>query len=202
MHSGVHIIKDPEVAKLFADDTRREILHFLRHHEMSVSDLAKALHKSHSSIIHHLNLLKEAGLIEETKIQKVRNIMQPFYQSVGKWFHVSYSLSEILSEDKGYTAWQEEMFQHMIDGLESFNLKIPKDKEKRVKELLKKYYFLERKYFEETISKQTNAKNFHRHVNRFLIKIITRMKLSQNEEHKNAFKELNEILLPLIEEIS
>ena len=58
------------------------------------------------------------------------------------------------------------------------------------------------KYFEETISKQTNAKNFHRHLNRFLIKIITRMKLSQNEEYENAFKELNEIFLPLIEEIS
>jgi len=62
--------KDPEVAKLLADDTRRRILHFLRHHERSATDLAKYLNKSHSNIIHHLNLLVEAGLVQETRFYK------------------------------------------------------------------------------------------------------------------------------------
>jgi len=37
----VLIIKDPEVAKLFADETRRKILHILRHHDLSTADLAR-----------------------------------------------------------------------------------------------------------------------------------------------------------------
>ena len=52
----IEIIKDPEVAKLFADETRRQILHILRRHEKSATDLAKSLGKSHSSIFHHLKL--------------------------------------------------------------------------------------------------------------------------------------------------
>ena len=79
---GIKVIKDPEVAKLLADETRRHILHFLRHHEMSATDLAKALKKNHSSIVHHLNTLKEAGLIRETRFEKVRNMVQPYYKSV------------------------------------------------------------------------------------------------------------------------
>ncbi|MEM2127604.1 MAG: metalloregulator ArsR/SmtB family transcription factor, partial [Candidatus Bathyarchaeia archaeon] len=63
----VLIIKDPEIAKLFADETRRQILHRLRHRELSASDLAEALGKSHSSILHHLKLLQDAGLVEETR---------------------------------------------------------------------------------------------------------------------------------------
>jgi DNA-binding transcriptional ArsR family regulator len=47
MSRDTFIIKDPDVAKLLADPTRREILHLLRHQEMSATDLAKALNKNH-----------------------------------------------------------------------------------------------------------------------------------------------------------
>jgi len=45
LQKGYLIIKNPEVAKLFADETRQEILHLLRHKEMSIADLAKALER-------------------------------------------------------------------------------------------------------------------------------------------------------------
>ena len=60
MRSDVHIITDPKVAKLFADETRRRMLRVLSHHELSATDLAKRLEKNHSSIVHHLNMLLEA----------------------------------------------------------------------------------------------------------------------------------------------
>ena len=78
------IIKDPDVAKLFADDTRRHILHILRRHEHSTTELAKELGKSHSSIIHHLKLLREAGLVEETRTEKVRNMVVSYYRSTAR----------------------------------------------------------------------------------------------------------------------
>jgi len=49
------VIKDPSVAKLFADSCRRSILHNLRHYEMTPYQLSKALGKNVSSIIYHLN---------------------------------------------------------------------------------------------------------------------------------------------------
>jgi DNA-binding transcriptional ArsR family regulator len=55
------IIKDPEVAKLFADPVRRDILHSLRFREMTVCQLAKALDKNVSSISYHLNALELGG---------------------------------------------------------------------------------------------------------------------------------------------
>jgi DNA-binding transcriptional ArsR family regulator len=73
----IRVIKDPEVAKLLADDTRRRILHLLRHQEMSPADLARALDKNFSSIQHHLNSLVVAGLVEQTREEKVRNMVQP-----------------------------------------------------------------------------------------------------------------------------
>jgi len=119
------IIKDPEVAKLFADDTRRHILHMLRHQEQSTTDLAKALEKTHSSIIHHLNLLKEAGLVEETRTEKVRNLVQTFYRSTYRRFLISYSLGETLDQEGQEIPWQESTVQYIMDGLEAFGISVP-----------------------------------------------------------------------------
>jgi len=191
---AIHVIKDPEVAKLLADETRRHILHILRHHERSATDLAKALKKNHSSIVHHLNLLKEAGLIEETRTEQVRNMVQPYYRSVGRRFHVSYSLSEALAEDDGFTAWQEDIFQRMIEGLGSFGLDYADKDRERVKELLATCYTLQTKAFEETVEQQENPKELGRHVYHSLVRLLTNLRLSQDDEYKEAMGELAEVL--------
>ncbi|UCH57889.1 MAG: winged helix-turn-helix transcriptional regulator [Candidatus Bathyarchaeota archaeon] len=194
MGKGIHVIKDPTVAKLLADENRRHILHFLRHHEMSATGLAKALKKNHSSIVHHLNLLKGAGLIEETKTEQVRNIVQPYYRSVADRFHVSYSLSEALTEDESFTAWQEEVQQRMLDGLGSFGFEFPEEKREKVKELLTEYHTLQRKAFEETVLRQGNPKELGRHVYYGLVRFLTRLKLAQDSEYREAMEELAAIL--------
>ena len=96
MRSDVRIITDPKVAKLFADETRRRILRVLSHHELSATDLAKRLEKNHSSIVHHLNMLLDASLIEITRSEQVRNMIQPYYRSISREFHVSYRINEVL----------------------------------------------------------------------------------------------------------
>jgi DNA-binding transcriptional ArsR family regulator len=194
--NGIRVIKDPEVAKLFADETRRHILHILRHHERSATGLAKALKKNHSSIVHHLHLLKDAGLIEETRTEHVRNIMQPYYRSVAKRFMISYSLSEALAENDSYTAWQDEFQQRLIDGLDSFGLEFPEVKREKIEEIITVISGIRRRAFEETVERQGNPKELGRHVYRSLVRLVTSLKLAQDPDYVVALDELNSILKP------
>lgn len=188
------IIKDPDVAKLFADENRRRILHMLRHSEMSTSDLAKALEKNHSSIIHHLQLLKEAGLIEQTREEKVRNMVQAYYRATAHRFIISYSLTETLTEDEGYSSWREGLLQSMYDGLDTFGIKIPGEKQGIVLDLMVKCYERERKAFEETIEEQTDPGKLDRHTQSNLVQLLVNMKLNRDGEHIAAITELDKLI--------
>ncbi|MFP3951005.1 MAG: ArsR/SmtB family transcription factor [Candidatus Bathyarchaeia archaeon] len=193
MRKPILVIKDPEVAKLLADKTRRSILRILRHHEMSTTDLAKSLDKSHSSISHHLNHLLEAGLVEETRVEKVRNMVQPYYKSTARHFHVSYTLNEIFGEDSDYVAWREGLIQEMLEGLKSFNINIPEQQKGYVQKLIDTAYTKQKKAFEEAVEAQTEVGNVNRHTNRGLIRLIANINLSKDPEHAEAIEELARI---------
>jgi len=189
------IIKDPEVAKLFADGTRRQILHSLRHHELSTADLAKALGKSHSSIIHHLNLLKEAGLVEETRMERKRNLVQTYYRSTAKKFIISYSLSDSLSRDTGEILnWRKEMLNKTLEGLESFDVAVPDEERGQVLELLGDCYVREQKAFEEAIEQQVKPVKLEKPVRAAIIRLLTQLRLSRDEEHAKIIEELGRLL--------
>ena len=190
----IRVIKDPEVAKLLADDTRRRILHMLRHQEMSSADLTKALDKNFSSVQHHLNSLVVAGLVEQTREEKVRNMVQPYYHATAHRFIISYSLTESLAKDDGYAQWHEKSLQKMIMGLEVFGIKIPEEKRARVTELMDACVEMERKAFEEAVEQQSDPEKLDRSVQRSLLQLLTHIKVSHNAEHTTAIRELDKII--------
>lgn len=53
--------------KALNDATRREILELLKGKDMTAGDIADHFSISKPSISHHLDLLKQAGLVEATK---------------------------------------------------------------------------------------------------------------------------------------
>jgi Predicted transcriptional regulators len=53
--------------KALNDQTRREILEMLRKKDMTAGDIADRFDISKPSISHHLDLLKQAGLVESSK---------------------------------------------------------------------------------------------------------------------------------------
>ncbi len=53
--------------KALNDSTRRDILELLKDGEMTAGDIADCFHISKPSISHHLDLLKQSGLIEAEK---------------------------------------------------------------------------------------------------------------------------------------
>lgn len=191
------IIKDPEVAKLFADDTRRGILHMLRHHEMSTTDLAKALEKSHSSIIHHLNLLKDAGLVAVTRTDRVRNMVQTYYQSTAKRFIISYSLSEAISGEGGVETWRADMLQNTMEGLKAYGVEVPEVERDRALKLMDTFFLREQKALEETVEQQVELGTSESWHNRQVIQLLSRVKLSDDREHAKVVRELKGLLKPM-----
>jgi DNA-binding transcriptional ArsR family regulator len=190
----VHVIKDPEVAKLLADETRRQILNKLRHDELSVTDLAKALNRNHSSIVHHLNQLLEAGLIEVTREEKVRNMVQPYYRSVSHGFHVAYSLTEALSQDPDYSAWQEEYIEGMLLALSGYGVSVPEARRDEARALLQMCYLGQKKAYEERITKRTTVPDVSKYAARNTANILSHMLLMKDKEYMEALSRLSEII--------
>jgi len=166
----------------------------LRHKEMSPADLAKALDKNFSSVQHHLNQLLTAGLVKQTKEERVRNMVQHYYQATAHRFLISYSLTESLSKDDGYTQWHEDSLQKMYKGLEVFAIKVPEDKRTRVLELMDACVEMERKAFEEAVEKQSDPARLDKQVQRPLLQLMTHITLSKDRDHVAAMQELNQLL--------
>ncbi len=194
MRYRVHVIKDPEIAKLLADETRRQILNKLRHDELSATGLAKALNRNHSSIVHHLNQLREAGLIEVTREERVRNMVQPYYRSVSHSFHVAYSLTEALSQDPDYSAWQDEYIDNMLLALNGYGISVPEERRGEVKALLQTCYLGQKKAYEERITKRTSVPEVSRYAARNTAHILSHIQLTKDQEYMDAVRRLSEII--------
>jgi len=193
MSRGTTIIKDPEVAKLLADPTRREILHLLRHQEMSATDLAKALKRNHSSIIHHLNTMLTAGLITVSREDKVRNMVQPYYRSVSHSYHVAYSLTEALSQDPDFSAWQEEYMDKLMQGLEDY-VDVPEGRRAEVRRLLRTCYMREKKAYEDRLTQRKGKAEVSPYAARNVAHILNHMQLLKDHVYMDAVKKLSAIL--------
>jgi len=68
------------------DEARAVMLNILSHKPMSAEDLAKELkkagfEKATTTVRHHLDILKDCGLIEIVKIQEVRGAVLKYYAS-------------------------------------------------------------------------------------------------------------------------
>jgi DNA-binding transcriptional ArsR family regulator len=194
------IIKDPEVAKLFADKTRRRMLHMLGRNEYSTTDLAKALEKTHSSIIHHLNLLKEADLVQETHTEKVRNMMQTYYRATARRLMISYSLGETMNEEGEDIPWQEGMVQSTLDALESFGYTISDGEEETARKLLNSFFLRDQKAYEETIEQRQKDVSHGRRRGWHTIKLLKTLNLSEDPEYNRVIDELKDILSSIASE--
>lgn len=53
--------------KALSDNTRRQILRYLREGDMSAGEIAEKFNMSKPSISHHLNILKQADLVSDQR---------------------------------------------------------------------------------------------------------------------------------------
>jgi len=76
----VQTIADAETAKLLADPMRRAILNILRRKALTQAGLAESLGLTDATVSHHLNLLRNTGLLSVAKEEvEGHGIVQKFY---------------------------------------------------------------------------------------------------------------------------
>ncbi|MBS7656843.1 MAG: winged helix-turn-helix domain-containing protein [Candidatus Bathyarchaeia archaeon] len=191
------IIKEPEIAKLFADPVRREILHNLRHREMTCCQLAKALDKNLSSIAYHLNALEQAGLVKQSRTVVKGNLIEKFYQTTAKDFIISYTLSEGLvpgSED--IAKWSREVCRGAVKSLEAFGYVVSKEKEEIILNLIEKYASLEHMVFEGIISEQKKPIQAEGPSIRLLLNVLMSIRLHERADFQKLLAEISQELRP------
>lgn len=84
---GVLAIGMNEVFKAVSDRTRRVILQLLKEHDMTAGEIADHFNISKPSISHHLNILKQAGLVmDDRQGQNIYySLNTTVFQELMKW---------------------------------------------------------------------------------------------------------------------
>lgn len=95
---AIKYISDPEAFQLIGDETRRRMIHLLRANEMTVSQIAKDLGKTPQAIYHHIRKLREAGMIEVAREERVGHFIETFYRATAEVFHLTYREGEVSKE--------------------------------------------------------------------------------------------------------
>lgn len=189
------VIKDPKVAKLFACDIRRDILHNLKRRELTAADLARALDKSNSSIAHHLSLLKDAGLVEETRTEVKRNLVQTYYRATARNFIISYSLSDSYSpEAKEVINWSREILKKSLKGLKAFGYQIPEEEIPSLLERLELWIKLKKRVYEEAIEQQNAPTGLEKPALRIIMDLLSDIRLVESLEFKRLTQDLADTL--------
>ena len=77
-----------KVFQALADPTRRTILRMLHEGDLSAGDIASAFNMTKPSITHHLNILKNADLVQSEKQGQfvIYSLNTTVFQDVMKWF--------------------------------------------------------------------------------------------------------------------
>ncbi|AEH24981.1 winged helix-turn-helix domain-containing protein [Pyrococcus yayanosii] len=94
MAKKVKVITDPEVIKIMLEDTRRKILQLLRSREMTISQLSEILGKTPQTIYHHIEKLKEAGLVEVKRTEMKGNLVEKYYGRTADVFYINLYLGD------------------------------------------------------------------------------------------------------------
>jgi DNA-binding transcriptional ArsR family regulator len=95
------ITTNPEKAKALENDVRAKILDMLADEEMSIGEIDAELErrgeeKAETTIRHHVNVLKDAGMVELARLEEAGGGTTKFYRSNTRVF--SYDLSEDADE--------------------------------------------------------------------------------------------------------
>jgi DNA-binding transcriptional ArsR family regulator len=81
MPSQAHleVIHEPEMLHLISDEMRRNIIYALRKTNMSISQLARELHRTPATMHYHMKKLETAGLVEHAGSRVVNNNLTEKY---------------------------------------------------------------------------------------------------------------------------
>ncbi len=120
----LEIITTPNTVKILFEKTRSTIIfRYLVNGAMTVKQLADALGKNPGTILHHIEKLKEVGLVVEERTETtVTGIVQRYYRASAREYRLG--LSNMMEQDNGVAKFARDRLQSMIRGLEAYGIHI------------------------------------------------------------------------------
>ncbi len=188
--SKVKVITDPEVIKLMLEDTRRKILALLRNKEMTISQLSEILGKTPQTVYHHIEKLKEAGLVEVKRTEMKGNLVEKYYGRTADAFYINLYLGD---EELRYFARSKlktklDIFRALgyeFDEAELLNV---------MDELLKKEHQFKTEISEEIEANEDKLKEFSNEDIIHAIDWLAMARMGRDEESIELLKKLGELL--------
>jgi DNA-binding transcriptional ArsR family regulator len=113
----VKMITDPEAFQLLADETRRKIIYLLRVKDMTVSQIAEQMHLTTQAIYHHIRKLKDAGMIEVAREERIGHFIETYYRTTAEIFHLSHGEATTHKD-------MEAQVKAALAGLEKLGMKV------------------------------------------------------------------------------
>src|SRR5437773_2153324 len=114
------LIKDPDAFQLLGDETRRRIIYLLRAKEMTVSQIAGELNLTPQAIYHHIRKLRDAGMVEVAREERVDHFIETYYRATAEIFNMSHG-----SGSSG--TYHEEMAGESLKALAKIGLTVRED---------------------------------------------------------------------------
>ena len=87
------VVTNPKIIKLLLDGTRKDIVFkFLVNQPMTVKQLSVAMKKKPGTVLHHVQKLKNAGIIDLVETRETpRGIVERYYRAVAREFRLGIS---------------------------------------------------------------------------------------------------------------
>ena len=114
------VTTDPEKAKALENDVRAKILDMLADEEMTIEGIHEELQcrgedKAETTVRHHVNVLKDAGMVEIARLEEAGGGTRKYYKSNTRVF--SYDIPE--DSDEALSAAQDHTTEELRPLLES-----------------------------------------------------------------------------------
>lgn len=119
---AVKLITDPEAFNLLGDPTRRRIIHLLRAKERTVSQIAEELGLTPQAIYHHIRKMKDTGLVEVAKEERVEHFIETYYRASAEIFHLA--MGEGSSKES-----EEKQTREVLQNMSKIGIKTSSDPE-------------------------------------------------------------------------
>lgn len=186
----VKVITDPEVIKLMLEDTRRKILQLLRNKEMTISQLSEILGKTPQTIYHHIEKLKEAGLVEVRRTEMKGNLVEKYYGRTADAFYINLYLGD---EELRYFA--RSRLKTKLDVFKALGYTFDEEELLDVMDkLLQKEHEFKTKISKDIEKKESSLKEFSNEDIIHAIEWLTMAEMGRDEEALELLKKLGKIL--------
>ncbi len=189
------MISDIRRIKLLLDRTRADIMFgYLVHNPMTVKQLSDAMGKKPGTVLHHVQKLKEAKLIDLVRTQETpTGIVERYYRATAREYRLG--ISELMRESPKSGSKPQDPIRSTLIGLSTVGVSVPDSDMKHARDILDKLIQIENKA--SMVVNRSENRAFQQlppATRSSVLEIMQRFLLSKNASYQEALKEWHNLL--------